>query len=226
MRARVVKNSAWWSLWTIWVEIGAGFSPRRLQTYSSTKGGIWAKVPTAPEIFPTLIGLFRPLHPEEISLHLVIPEGHFQAEGDGFCMDAMGSADHEGFFILKGLLLEYGQELVDILEDQVRGLFQEQGQGSVEDIGRGESVMEVFREGTDIFSHAGQKGDDIVFRLFLDFIHPLNIKGGLLPDLFHGFPWNFTQFRKGLTGQEFNLKPGLKLSLLRPDPSHFRPGIS
>ena len=55
MMARVVKNSAWWSLWTICVEMGAGLSPNRLQTVSSTEGGTWAKVPTAPEIFPTLI---------------------------------------------------------------------------------------------------------------------------------------------------------------------------
>ncbi len=58
MIPRVVKNSAWWSLWTIWVEMEAGFNPNRLQTVSSTEGGMWAKVPTAPEIFPKLIASF------------------------------------------------------------------------------------------------------------------------------------------------------------------------
>jgi len=50
--ARVAKNSAWRSLWTIWVEQGAGLRPARAQTYSSTFGSILAKVPTAPEILP------------------------------------------------------------------------------------------------------------------------------------------------------------------------------
>ena len=53
MMARVAQNSAWRSRWTIWVDTGAASRPRRRQTSSSTSGSIWAKVPTAPEIFPT-----------------------------------------------------------------------------------------------------------------------------------------------------------------------------
>mgnify|MGYP001584098177 CR=1 FL=1 len=36
-------------------EIGAGRRPRLRQTYDSTEGSRWAKLPTAPEIFPTAI---------------------------------------------------------------------------------------------------------------------------------------------------------------------------
>ena len=35
-----------------WVEMGAGFRFRRLQTPASTSGASWAKVTTAPEILP------------------------------------------------------------------------------------------------------------------------------------------------------------------------------
>ena len=51
--ARVVMSSAWRSRWTIWLDTGAGSSPRRWHASSSTSGSMWAKVPTAPEIFPT-----------------------------------------------------------------------------------------------------------------------------------------------------------------------------
>src|SRR3990172_3683596 len=52
IKARVVKNSACLSLWTTWVDTGSGVSPKCLQTYSSTKGGILANVPTAPDMAP------------------------------------------------------------------------------------------------------------------------------------------------------------------------------
>ena len=50
--ARVVSSSAYRSRWMIWLEMGAGFNPSLRQTYSSTEGSTWAKLPTAPEIFP------------------------------------------------------------------------------------------------------------------------------------------------------------------------------
>ena len=53
MMASVAMNSAWRSRCTIWLETGAGSSPRRWHASSSTSGSMWAKVPTAPEIFPT-----------------------------------------------------------------------------------------------------------------------------------------------------------------------------
>src|SRR5512135_2446591 len=53
--ARVAKTSACRSRWITWVEAGAGVSRSFRQTYSSTKGSMLAKVPTAPEIFPTEI---------------------------------------------------------------------------------------------------------------------------------------------------------------------------
>ncbi len=52
MIARVERNSACLSRWITWVEMGAGLSPSFSHTLSSTSGSRWAKVPTAPEIFP------------------------------------------------------------------------------------------------------------------------------------------------------------------------------
>ncbi len=50
--AMVAKNWACRSLCTIWVLTGAGFRPSRAQANSSTSGGMFAKVPTAPETLP------------------------------------------------------------------------------------------------------------------------------------------------------------------------------
>ena len=51
--ARAVMSSACRSRCRIWVEVGAGSSPRRSQATRSTSGSIAAYWPTAPESFPT-----------------------------------------------------------------------------------------------------------------------------------------------------------------------------
>ncbi len=60
-------------------------------------------------------------------------------------MDAMRSSDHERFFMLEGLLLQDLQKAMDVLEDDFRGFFQKQSEGSIQDVGGGETVMEIFR---------------------------------------------------------------------------------
>ena len=51
--ASVVTSSAWRSRWMTCDDTAAGSSPSRAHTSASIDGGRWAKVPTAPEIFPT-----------------------------------------------------------------------------------------------------------------------------------------------------------------------------
>ena len=53
----VAKYIAWRSRGITCVEIGSGTSPIALATCSSTRGSIWAKVPTAPEIAQVAISL-------------------------------------------------------------------------------------------------------------------------------------------------------------------------
>ena len=55
MPARTANMNAWRSRWTICVDAGATPNPSAPQTSSSSSGGTWACVPTAPEIFPTAI---------------------------------------------------------------------------------------------------------------------------------------------------------------------------
>jgi len=86
--------------------------------------------------------------------------------------------------------------------------------------------MEVFGERANRLAHIGKKGDHIVFRCLLNFIHPMNIEGRLLPYLFRSLRWNHSQFCEGLTGQELDGEPGLESSLIRPNLSHFRASVS
>ncbi len=49
--------------------------------------------------------LLCPLHPDEVSLHLVIPESHLEAEGDGFGMNSVRPPDHQRPLMGEGFLL-------------------------------------------------------------------------------------------------------------------------
>ncbi len=86
--------------------------------------------------------------------------------------------------------------------------------------------MEISGERTDRFSNIGEKGDDVVLCHLLQFIHPIDVKSGLLLDFSGGLRRNLSQFGEGFTDDEFNLEPGLELALFGPDPCHLRPGIS
>jgi hypothetical protein len=50
MTPSVAKNIAWRSRGITCVEIGSGLSPSSAATWASTRGSMFANVPTAPEI--------------------------------------------------------------------------------------------------------------------------------------------------------------------------------
>ncbi len=68
-------------------------------------------------------------------------------------MDPVGSTDHYRILVCKGLVLEDRNEVTNILDDELRGLFQEQGQGRIQDIRRGEAEMNISRSLSHILGH-------------------------------------------------------------------------
>ena len=86
--------------------------------------------------------------------------------------------------------------------------------------------MEIPGKRANIFSYISEKGDDIVLCHLLQFIHPIDIERSLLFDLLNGLVRNLSQFGESFTDDEFDLEPGLELSLFGPDSCHLRPGIS
>ena len=56
----------------------------------------------------------------DVALHLGIPVGELEAEGDGLGVDAVGAADHGGVFELPGAAFEDFGEALQILRDDLR----------------------------------------------------------------------------------------------------------
>ena len=102
-----------------WVETGSALRPICSATYSSTRGSILAKVPTAPEIAQVAISSLRLDQPRFAALELGIGERELDAEGGGLGMNAVRAADRRCHLVLEGAALERREERVHVVEQQV-----------------------------------------------------------------------------------------------------------
>ena len=181
----VAKYMAWRSRGMTWVETGSTASPICSATYSSTRGSILAKVPTAPEIAQVAISALRRDQPQLAALELGIGLRELEAEGGRLGMDAVAAADGRRHLVLEGAALERGEQRVDIGDQQVGGALELDGEAGVEHVGRGHALVDEARFGADDLGEMGEEGDDVVLHLALDLVDPLDVEGrlrALLPD--------------------------------------------
>ena len=225
----VAKYIAWRSRGITCVEIGSGLSPIALATCSSTRGSIWAKVPTAPEIAQVATSWRASHEPLAGAGEFGIGVGELQPERHRLGMNAMRAADGRRHLVLEGALLQRRQHLVDIGYQEVRGTGQLHVETGVEHVGRGHALVHEARLGADDFRQMGQEGDDVVLGFALDLVDPRHVENdvaGLGPDRFRGLLRNDPQFRQRISRMRLDLEPDLEARLGLPDGGHFRAGIA
>ena len=156
----------------------------------------------------------------------VIHQRHLQAETDRLRVDAVAAADHRGEFVLlraDGHRLAQGEE---IGFEQIAGLEHLDGDGRVEQVGRGETLVNPARGGADILGDILEERDDIVVRAFFDLADFFDVESSLGAD-FGGVGFrDRAEFGHRLTGEGFDLEPDFEFALLGPNGPHFRQGIA
>ena len=80
-----------------------------------------------------------------------VRKSKLQPEGDGFGMNAVGTADGRCHLVLEGAILERGEQLVDISDQQVRGAGELHIEARVEHVGGGHALVHETRLGADDF---------------------------------------------------------------------------
>ena len=185
-----------------------------------------AKVPTAPDIFPQAIASRARMSRSRFLAISSIPQGHLEAEGDRFGMDAVGPADHQGLLVPEGLFFQDGQQLVDVGQEDVRGLFQKHGQGGVEDVRGREPHVDETGIGPYEFRHAGEEGDYVVLDGPLDLVDAVDVETRLLLDRPERLSGDVPLLRQSLTGEDLDVQPLLESVLRAPDGLHFLARIS
>ena len=226
MIARTQKYSAWRSRGMTWVETGSGERPIFSQTYSSTKGSILAKVPTAPEIAPVAIVLAGGLEAAPVAVHLGVPGGELEAEGDRLGVDAVGAPHADRVLVFVGAGLDRGEDLVEVGQQFVGCLGELHREAGVEDVRGGHPLVDEARLGADVLGDRGEKGDDVMLDLGFDGIDPGDIEIPLVADHFDRRPGDHAEFGLSLASQGFDFQPDAETVFRFPDAGHFRPGIT
>jgi hypothetical protein len=155
--------------------------------------------------------------------------GHFQAEGDRFGMNAVGTADGDRVLVFECTALDGGEKRVHVRKQQVGGLDQLDVEAGVEHIRRGHALVHETGIRADDFGEMGQEGDDIVLGLSLDLVDPVDVESGRsapFPDCPGGLLGDHAEFRERIAGMGLDLEPDAELGFGRPDSDHFRTGVA
>ena len=177
---------AWRSRGITCVETGSGVRPIFAATYSSTRGSMLAKVPTAPEMAQVATSLRAITQALAATAEFGIGLRQFDAEGRRLGMDAMAAADADGVLVLEGAALEGGQQAIDIGDEQVGGAGELDVEAGVEHVRGGHALMHEAGFRPDDFGEMREEGDHIVLGDGFDLVDAGDIEYGiaaLFPDL-------------------------------------------
>src|SRR5437773_11918100 len=86
--------------------------------------------------------------------------------------------------------------------------------------------MNPARRRPDRFGYILEKSDDVVVSSLFDFENLRNREPRSFSNLSSILFRNLAKLRHCLAGEHFNFPPDFKLSLVRPDVAHLRPGIT
>ena len=152
--------------------------------------------------------------------------GEFEAEGGGFGVDAVGAADADGFFVLEAAFFKGGQNAVHILEQNVGGLRELDGEAGVDDITAGHALVDEARFGADAFGDVGEEGDDVVFDFFFDLVDFRDAELGLLAGFRGDTLGDDAELFHRLGSVDFDIQPDFETVFRFPDVDHVGAGVT
>ena len=141
-------------------------------------------------------------------------------------MDAMRPSHHHRMAMFEGSLLQDGDQLIEIFQDQVQGFGHLDRKRSIDNVRRGQAHVEEAMLGSYGFHERLQEGDHIVLRHLLDFRDARDIDDGFLSNARAGPSWNLPLALEGRTGLQFDFQPDFVLVLQIPDCAHPGAGIT
>ena len=174
----------------------------------------------------------RRLQPLPRPGELGIVARELEPEARGLGMDAVAAADAEGPLVLDGAALQSRRHGADAAFEQGAGPVELHREASIEDIGRGEALVDETRLGPHVVREVGEEGDHVVPGLALDRIdlHGIDQRVRVLVDRAIE---RFRRRRRRLAERDLSvermaldLQPDREAGLRCPDGNHLRPGIA
>ena len=161
-----------------------------------------------------------------VAFHLGEPVGDFKTKGNRLGMHAVAAADHDRVPMFPGAAPQHVEQGIQVGQQLVRCLAQLHGKAGINHIRRGQAEVQIASLFADALGHRGDKGNYIVLDLGLDFLHAADIKPGVLSQPRNNRRRDVAALGQGLARQQFDLQPGGKLVLLRPDLAQRRSGVT
>ena len=156
--------------------------------------------------------------------------GHFEAEGHGFGVDAVAAADGRGQLMFKGAAFDDGEQLVEILDQQVRRAGQLDREAGVEDVARRHPLMHEAGFVAHLFGDPGEEGDDVMLGDRLDRVDRGDVDHGVggppVPQRLGSRGRHDAQFAQFLRRMRLDLEPDLEPGFRLPEGGHCGAGIA
>ena len=210
------------------VETGSGSRPSRSQAIRSTSGSIAAYVPTVPESWPTR-------HASSARSSRVRARSSSNAQPASFQPNVVGSAwmpCERPMQTVRAVLLGAAHDRGESRgrcprRSSVARVADLQRERGVDDVGRGEPVVDPAALRPELLGDRVDEGGEVVVGRLLDLGHAL---GGRRPapraDRGDVLRRDGSDLGPAVERRELHLEPARQLALLRPDPAHLRTGVA
>jgi hypothetical protein len=164
----------------------------------------------------------------DVAAIFVVPVGDFEAEGDGFGMDAVSAADFGSVFELPGAALEDFGEFVEARGDMVGGFVNQQRLRGVDNVVRGEAVVQPARGFgiADGFADGDGESDDVVADARFDFENFGDINARAFAETSCRFAGDNSRFGENISRGQLDIEPFLEAVFVAPNATHFRARIA
>ena len=165
--------------------------------------------------------------PLAIALELEGPAGELRPEGDRLRVDAVRPAGHHRAPVLLRAADDGLLRSVDTVEDERARLAYLERRRRVEDVGRGEPVVEPAAGVPERLGDRVHEGGEVVLRALLDLGDTLGRRRhGTVAHLGRRLERHRADLRPGIERRQLDLEPAGELALLRPDELHGRSGVA
>src|SRR5439155_1664040 len=149
------------------------------------------------------------------------------AEGDRLCVNTVGAPDTDGVPVLVGPGDHGGERALDALANQPARVLNPEGKSGVDDVRRGQPVVEPASLRPQLLGHSVHEGRRVVIRDPLDLGDAgARRRNGSRADFGDVARGNHVDFGPPVERSELDLEPPRELARLRPDPGHGRTGVA
>ena len=165
------------------------------------------------------LGMF---HAIDVAFDFSHPVAQLEAERRRFGVDAVSTADARRIFEFNGAAAQYGVEVFQVLDEDIRSLFEHVAKSRIFDVCRGQAEVYIFTSFADIFRKRRDESCNVMMCFRFDFMDAVDRKSSFFANFLSRFFRDVAQFGLCFTSQDFDLFHRIPFIVFCPNMTHFR----